>query len=78
MNMTKRADCAAVIASVITLTRCLGVATIAEGVENHAQLELLRGAGVDFCQGYLFGRPAPAADLDFSRPAVMKQAVAAA
>ncbi|BBF94257.1 bifunctional diguanylate cyclase/phosphodiesterase [Blastochloris tepida] len=78
MNMTKRADCAAVIASVITLTRCLGVATIAEGVESHAQLELLRGAGVDFCQGYLFGRPAPAADLDFSRPAAAKQAGAAA
>ncbi|NJO53540.1 MAG: EAL domain-containing protein [Bacteroidales bacterium] len=78
MNMTKRADCAAVIASVITLTRCLGVATTAEGVENRAQLELLRGAGVDYCQGYLFGRPAPASALDFTRPADPDQAGAAA
>ncbi|NJL07771.1 MAG: EAL domain-containing protein [Methylacidiphilales bacterium] len=78
MNMTKRADCAAVIASVITLTRCLGVATTAEGVENRAQFELLRGAGIDYCQGYLFGRPAPAGALDFTRPADPEQAGAAA
>jgi diguanylate cyclase (GGDEF)-like protein len=78
VNMTKRPDCAAVIASVITLTRCLGVTTTAEGVENRAQFELLCGAGIDFCQGYLFGRPTPAAGLDVSRRIELPQSVAAA
>jgi diguanylate cyclase (GGDEF)-like protein len=78
MNMAKRADCAAVIASVITLTRCLGVTTTAEGVENFEQFELLRGAGIDFCQGYLFGRPVPAGGLDVTRIIELGRAVAAA
>ena len=77
-NMTKRADCAAVIASVVTLTRSLGVTTTAEGVESRAQFELLCGAGVDFCQGYLFGRPTPAAGLDVTRTIEPGHAVAAA
>jgi diguanylate cyclase (GGDEF)-like protein len=76
MNMTKRSDCAAVVASVITLTRCLGVTTTAEGVENRAQFELLSGAGIDFCQGYLFGRPTPADGLDFTRSIEQGQAAA--
>ncbi|MBK5228708.1 MAG: EAL domain-containing protein [Actinobacteria bacterium] len=33
--------------------------TIAEGVENAETLELLRGYGVDFVQGFHIGRPAP-------------------
>ena len=78
MNMTKRPDCAAVIASVITLTRCLGVTTTAEGVENRAQFELLSGAGIDFCQGYLFGRPTLAAGLDFTRVIELGRTVSAA
>ncbi len=33
---------------------------IAEGVEEEAEAEILRSLGVDFGQGYLFGRPEPA------------------
>jgi EAL domain-containing protein (putative c-di-GMP-specific phosphodiesterase class I)/DNA-binding response OmpR family regulator len=33
---------------------------IAEGVEAEAEAEVLHGLGVDFAQGYLFGRPEPA------------------
>jgi EAL domain-containing protein (putative c-di-GMP-specific phosphodiesterase class I) len=42
--------------------------TTAEGVETREQYELLRAAAVGRMQGYLFGRPAPAASWDFSRP----------
>jgi EAL domain-containing protein (putative c-di-GMP-specific phosphodiesterase class I) len=35
-------------------------------VETDAQLELLRVQGVNYVQGYLFGRPRPLAELDFS------------
>ncbi|ALK10169.1 EAL domain-containing protein [Blastochloris viridis] len=67
LNMAKRPDSAAVVSSMITLTRCLGVATAAEGVETRQQFELLCEAGIDFCQGFLFGRPEPAAALDLTR-----------
>jgi diguanylate cyclase (GGDEF)-like protein len=66
MNLTNRGDCAAIISSIITLGRGLGIATLAEGVETTEQFERLQGQGIDYCQGYLFGRPVPAAALDFT------------
>ena len=65
-GLSSRADCAAVVASVLTLARGLDIAVTAEGVETQEQFELLRSAGVNHLQGYLFGRPVPAAELDFS------------
>ena len=41
--------------------RC-GADAIAEGVEDHRTLELLRGYGVDYAQGYLLSHPAPQRD----------------
>ena len=37
----------------------LKVKTIAEGVENESQLELLRKLGCDEIQGYIWGKPLP-------------------
>jgi PAS domain S-box-containing protein len=48
-----------VVSSIVDVARNFGIETIAEGVETQATLELLRGLGVDYAQGYLFGRPAP-------------------
>lgn len=64
-GLSSRVDCAAVVASVLSLARGLDIAVTAEGVETKQQFELLRAAGVDQVQGYLFGRPSPIADLDF-------------
>jgi EAL domain-containing protein (putative c-di-GMP-specific phosphodiesterase class I) len=41
--------------------------TVAEGIETKQQFELLRAAGVNFVQGYLFGRPLPLSELDFTK-----------
>ena len=60
-----RRDCAAVVASAVALARGLDVTTVAKGVELPAQFEALKAAGVDFAQGYLFGRPVPNSELDF-------------
>jgi len=49
----------ALIASVVAFAAESGAAVIAEGVETHEQLVVLRNAGVDFAQGYLLGRPQP-------------------
>ena len=64
-GLTHRADCAAVVASVLTLARGLDIEVTAEGVETQEQLDLLRIAGVDQVQGYLFALPCPASELDF-------------
>ncbi len=52
--------CAAVIRSAARLARELGLALTGEGVETREQFELLRSAGCDEMQGYLFMRPMPA------------------
>jgi EAL domain-containing protein (putative c-di-GMP-specific phosphodiesterase class I) len=36
---------------------------VAEGVETEATLQILHQLGVDYAQGYLFARPAPADDI---------------
>jgi diguanylate cyclase (GGDEF)-like protein len=63
MNMTKRADCAAIVAAVVALGQSLKTETVAEGVETEQQLAILRTAGVTMVQGYLFGVPCPASAL---------------
>ena len=59
-----RRDCAALVASVLALARGLDIATAAKGIESRTQYEALLAAGVDFAQGYLFGRPVPHSELD--------------
>jgi len=47
----------ALLKSVIGIADNLGLETVGEGIENLAQLELLRGLGCQHGQGYLFGKP---------------------
>jgi len=61
-GVLERQDCAAVIASTLALSQGLGLLTTAEGVEEVAQFEYVRNAGVDLVQGYLFGKPVPMAE----------------
>jgi EAL domain-containing protein (putative c-di-GMP-specific phosphodiesterase class I) len=48
-----------VVKAVVDIARGLGKRTIAEFVEDAETLELLRGMGVDFAQGYHIAKPAP-------------------
>ncbi|MGA8921259.1 MAG: EAL domain-containing protein, partial [Pseudolabrys sp.] len=66
-NLTKRTECAAIIAATLTLARSLDIATTAEGVETVEQYRLLRLAGVTSLQGYLFQQPCLSAQLDFDQ-----------
>ncbi|EIZ80805.1 diguanylate cyclase/phosphodiesterase [Novosphingobium sp. Rr 2-17] len=53
----------AIIRAVLALGRSLNIPVLAEGVENAAQLEVLKAEGCEEAQGYFFGRPAPAPSL---------------
>jgi diguanylate cyclase (GGDEF)-like protein len=53
------ASTGAVVSTIVGLSRALGVNTIAEGVETESQATMLKAAGCQVVQGYLFGRPAP-------------------
>jgi diguanylate cyclase (GGDEF)-like protein/PAS domain S-box-containing protein len=52
-----------IVASVIDLARALGVTTIAEGVETHGQLDMLRRLGCPAAQGFLWSEAVSPADL---------------
>jgi diguanylate cyclase (GGDEF)-like protein len=64
-HVTERADCAAIVSSIINLGRSLDMVTIVEGVETDRQLEAIRAAGATFAQGDLLGGPVAAALLEF-------------
>jgi EAL domain-containing protein (putative c-di-GMP-specific phosphodiesterase class I) len=48
-----------VVKAVVDIARGLGKRTIAEFVEDAETLELLRGMGVDYAQGFYVAKPAP-------------------
>ena len=51
----------AIVRAVVALGRSLGMVSLAEGVETDAQLQALRAEGCRQVQGFLTGRPMPAA-----------------
>jgi diguanylate cyclase len=57
-------DAIAVARAIIDLGHALGFRITAEGIETQAQYDFLRNAGCDQGQGFLLGRPMPAAALD--------------
>jgi diguanylate cyclase (GGDEF)-like protein len=56
-----QAEGAAIISAIVGLSRTLGKATTAEGVETEGQRDFLIAAGCSDLQGYLFSRPMPLA-----------------
>ncbi|WP_395502154.1 sensor domain-containing protein [Ectopseudomonas mendocina] len=50
---------AEIIRAIVAMARSLGLALIAEGVEQQDQLEFLQSQGCHLYQGYLFSKPLP-------------------
>lgn len=51
--------CQAIVSTITRLADALGMSTTAEGIENLAQLDLLRKLGVHEAQGFLISKPVP-------------------
>ena len=53
-----------IVSAVIRIAKSKKIETIAEGIENPEQQKILREAGCDLGQGYLYGRPMPHTELE--------------
>ena len=63
-TLAERPESAKIVDAIIGLSRSLGVDTVAEGVETELQASTLKNLGCKLGQGYLFGRPVPARELN--------------
>jgi diguanylate cyclase (GGDEF)-like protein len=52
-----------IVMSIVSLARSLGMRVVGEGVETPAQHRFLASAGCNALQGFLFGKPAPIAEV---------------
>jgi EAL domain-containing protein (putative c-di-GMP-specific phosphodiesterase class I) len=58
------ANAGVIIQAIVALGRALGLSVLIEGVETEEQHVLMRLAGCNEMQGFLFARPAPREDID--------------
>ncbi len=56
-QMADDEEIASIVRSVINLAHSLSIDVVAEGIETNAQWDLLKVAGCNFGQGWLFGKP---------------------
>ncbi len=63
-SLGQSANGGVIIQAIVTLARALGMGVVIEGVETEEQRVLLRLAGCNEMQGYLFAKPAPTDEID--------------
>jgi diguanylate cyclase (GGDEF)-like protein len=63
VTMTGSPESMAIVSTILSLARALGLQVVAEGVETDEQSRLLKLLRCDEVQGFLFGRPIPSADM---------------
>jgi diguanylate cyclase (GGDEF)-like protein/PAS domain S-box-containing protein len=62
-DMSRSPDAEALVHTLVELGRTLGLVTLAEGIETHAQLEGLRAEHCDQGQGFLYSGPIDAGEM---------------
>jgi len=61
-DLTRDSNDVAIVRAILAMSDSLGLAVVAEGVETDQQFAFLIQYGCPLFQGYLFGRPMPAAE----------------
>jgi PAS domain S-box-containing protein len=62
-SMISERDNRKIVAAVIGLGQSLGLITVAEGVEDRAQADMLQWLGCELAQGWLYGQAVPATEI---------------
>lgn len=62
-SMVYNRDSRKIVGAVIGLGQSLGLVTVAEGVEDRTQADMLQWLGCDLGQGWLYGRAIPTAEI---------------
>jgi predicted signal transduction protein with EAL and GGDEF domain len=76
-EMLNDATAASITEAIITMARILELPTVAEGVENVAQLDFLRQLGCETVQGFHFSGAVPGADFAALAAASLREPLAA-
>jgi len=63
-DLTEGARVSPILHAIIGMARGFGLHLVAEGVETMFQMKTLDNLGCDVMQGYLFGKPMPAAEVE--------------
>ena len=63
LGMDEDVEAAMIVQTIVELAHNLGLSAVGEGIETEAAYRLLAESGCDYGQGFLMGRPMPAADL---------------
>lgn len=63
-SIVEAPDSAIIVATIIGMSKNLGISCVAEGIETAEALEALRAGGCEFGQGYYIARPMPAGQVE--------------
>ena len=63
LGMDEDAEAATIVQTIVDLAHNLGLRAVGEGIETEEAYRLLAESGCDYGQGFLMGRPMPAAEL---------------
>ena len=69
LGMDEDAEAATIVQTIVELAHNLGLRAVGEGIETEEAYRLLADSGCDYGQGFLMGRPMPAAELTALAPA---------
>lgn len=58
-NISNDPNRQAMAAALVAYANASGLSTVAEGIENADDFEMLKELGIEYFQGYFFQRPAP-------------------
>jgi cyclic di-GMP phosphodiesterase Gmr len=54
----------ALVRSMVAVAQALQLKVVAEGIETESEELFMKGLGVEYVQGFLYGRPMPAAEFE--------------
>ena len=63
-DITRDQENARIVEAIIQLGHSLGLRIVAEGIEDKAQMDVLKSLGCDEAQGFYFAKPMPACELE--------------